>query len=161
MTIRSGLVVLIRCFMLLFGVEVVLWLAGTLIAATIPLPFVATGSLALIPILFVYWFAEAIVDAMTPKSNEILTEAAVRPDDLQAIGFSLVGIYILYNAVQQTIGLVGSLWISHTAPSPVNLPLDLTIRPLASWLVGLYLLIGAPQLRRWLLSLRRANPGLD
>jgi hypothetical protein len=161
MTIRSGLIVLIRCFMLLFGVEVVLWMIGTLIAANIPLSFVAAASLALIPILLVYWLAGVIVDVMTPKSNETFAEPSIRLGDLQAIGFSMVGIYILYNAVRQTIALVGNLWISTSSVSQITLPLDLTVGPVASWLIGLYLLIGAPQLRRWLVSLRRANPGVE
>jgi hypothetical protein len=161
MTIRSGMVVLIRCCMLLFGVEIVLWLVGTLIAANIPLSFVAAGSLALIPLLLVYWLAETIVDLMTPKSNETFAEPSVRLDDLQAIAFSAVGIYILYNAVRQTIALVGSLWISTSSVSQITLPLDLTVGPVASWLIGLYLLIGAPQLRRWLAHLRRANQSIE
>jgi hypothetical protein len=161
MTIRSGLVVLIRCCMLLFGVEVVLWLVGTLIAGGIPLPFVAAGSLALIPILLVYWLAEQIVDMTAPKSTETFAEPNLGASDLQAIGFSMVGIFVLYRAVQQTLSLVGALWINRTTPTPVQLPLDLTVGPILSWLIGLYLLIGAPQLRRWLTNLRRAGPSAE
>jgi hypothetical protein len=161
MTIRSGLVVLLKCFMILLGVNLLMWLLGTAGGGRIPLAFVAVASLGLIPLLLIYWFAESIVDFMTPKSNETFAEPALRFGDLQAIAFSMVGVYILYNAIRETITLVVYLWASKDSLAPITIPPDIYLAPIASWLIGLYLLVGAPQLRRWLVSLRRANPGVE
>jgi len=156
MTIRSGLVVLIRCFMIVIGFELLMWFVGALTGATIPLRFVAMAALFLVPLILIFWFAEACVDLMTPKSNEILANTPVRPDDLQAIAFSVVGAFILYSAVRQTIYLIVFLWQNQTRGVSLHIPPDLYSNPIISWLIGGYLLVGAPAIRRWIGQIRRA-----
>jgi hypothetical protein len=160
MTIRSGLVVLLKCFMILLGFELALWLIGAAVVGQIPKAFIAMASLALVPLMLVYWFAEVAVDLMTPKSNEILADTPIRFGDLQSIAFSALGAYITYNAVHQTLYLMLFLW-QNDVLGGLTMPIDIYANPIVSWIVGLYLLVGAPQLRRWLVSLRRADPSVE
>ena len=156
MTIRSGLVVLIRCFMIGIGFELLMWFVGTLTGAIIPLRFVAMAALFFVPLMLVFWFAEACIDLMTPKSNEILANTPVKSDDLQAIAFSAVGAFILYSAVRQTIYLIVFLWQNQTSGVSLPIPPDFYSNPIISWLIGGYLLVGAPAIRRWIGQIRRA-----
>jgi hypothetical protein len=160
MTIRSGLVVLLKSFMLLLGFQLAMWLACAAIGRQIPVHFLAMATLIFIPLILVYWFAEAAVDLMTPKSNEILGEAPMRFGDLQAIAFSAIGAYVVYTAIQETIYLILYLWQSDTV-SPMPPRPDLVAKPIISWIAGLYLLIGAPQVRRWITSVRHAGRSAD
>src|SRR5262249_46510354 len=105
-------------------------------------------------LVILYIFAGRIVDLMTPKSNELYAETAVRTDDLQAIAFSTLGAYILYIALRDTIG---TLTVLRSMPD-LNFDLGrLVLIPLLSWIIGLYLLVGAPAIRRWIGKLRRAG----
>jgi hypothetical protein len=160
MTIRSGLVVLLKSFVIVLCFQVALWLVGSIVAGKVPFRFLAITALIFIPLILTYWFAEAAVDAMTPKSNEVLAEPSVRFGDLQSIAFSTVGAYILFTAIRETIYLILFFWQSQVAVG-LQAPPEIYINPIVSWLIGLYLLVGAPQLRRWLTSLRRAAPNIE
>lgn len=157
MTIRSGLVVLIKCFMILLAFQLLMWLVASLGAADIPLRFIAAAAIILVPLMLVYWLAEAVVDLMTPKSNDVLVETPVQFDDLQAIGFSAVGAFILYSAIQQSIYVIIFLWQNQTTGILLPVPSDLYSKPIISWIVGGYLLVGAPAIRRGIGAMRRAR----
>jgi len=160
MTIRSGLVVLVKALMLLLAFELIMRLIDVSTGTTVRWSFLAAGALVFIPLLLIYWSAEAIVDHMTPKSNEILVETPLKSDDLQAIVFSATGAYVLVTAIRETIYLM--VFLFQTQPRalvvPIPIPAHLYLTPIANWLFGLYLLIGAPTLRRWLGNIRRAAP---
>jgi hypothetical protein len=160
MTIRSGLIVLIRCFAvlglfqaLLYGIGLSSIRNSDFTVAVDLLIFGVLGSVFLLLVLL-YLFAGAVVDRMTPKSNELYAETGVKPQDLQAIAFSTLGAYILYLALRDTIG---TLTVLRGMP---NLNFDLArlvLIPLVSWIIGIYLLIGAPAVRRWIGRMRRAG----
>jgi hypothetical protein len=164
MTIRSGLIVAIRCFMLVFGLYTLL--VAVSVASTSDFTVVsrlaaiaAIGSV-FVPLLLIYWFAGWIVDAMTPKGDDVRPETSIKLDDLQAIAFSAVGAYVLYLAVRDTIGLLTVM--GRVRPFDLgNVGLSYFLNPLVAWLMGLYLLIGAPGIRRWVGNLRRAGPSSE
>jgi hypothetical protein len=161
MTLRSGLVVLIKCFMIGLGLQLALWIVGAAVGGVVPLRFVAMTALALLPLMLVYWGAEPVVDMMTPSSNETLADPPVRAGDLQAIAFSAIGAFILYTAIQQTIYLVLYAWQMKTSGVTLAAPIDLYTNPVVSWIVGLYLLAGAPHIRPWLGRMRRTGPNVE
>lgn len=160
MTIRSGLVVLVKTLMLLLALELIMRLIDVSAGTTVRWSFITAGTLLFIPLMLIYWLAEAIVDHMTPKSNETFAETPLKFDDLQAIVFSATGAYVLVTAMRETIYLMDFLF--QTQPRaleiPIPIPAHLYLTPIANWLFGFYLLIGAPVLRRWLANIRRASP---
>jgi hypothetical protein len=163
MTIRSGIIVIIRMFAIFMAFQVVGFML--MIAATAPdgasmvLAKVAGYALILLPCLGIAFGANGIVDFLSPESGEIYPEGPVTQSDLQAIGFSLLGAYILYTAIGHTISMLFLLQnMSHGALPP---PADFIVQTLFAWIVGFYFLLGAPALRRWINSLRRASPRVD
>jgi hypothetical protein len=157
MTIRSGLAVLIKCFMIVLGMELGMWVIGSLGMTTIPLRIIAIATIAFIPLLLVFWWAEAIIDYLTPRSDRPHAEAPLKRDDLQAIAFSAVGAYILYNAIHQSLYLILYFWQSQVSGALPPMPPDTYIKPIISWLVGGYLLFGAPTVARLIGDLRRTG----
>jgi hypothetical protein len=115
--------------------------------------------LIFIPLLLIYWSAGWIVDFMTPKAEEALPETKIGIDDVQAIAFSAVGAFILFIAVRETIGLLSILPRLSVADEAYIV--QNALRAAAAWVVGLYLLIGAPQVRRWIGSMRRAGRSVE
>ena len=161
MTIRSGLIVAIRCFMLVLGFRALLGVISVAGTSDFTLSSRSTAIAAIcmfcIPLLLIFWFAGWIVDVMTPKADELRPETGIKLDDLQAIAFSAVGAYILYLGVRETISVLAIF--ARVRPFNIdNLDLSYFLNPLVTWLVGLYLLIGAPGLRQVLGRIRRAGP---
>jgi hypothetical protein len=164
MTIRSGIIVILRIFAIFMAFQVVSFML--VIAATSPdnlgmtLAKVAGYALILVPCLGIAFGAEGIVDFLTPKAGETYPEGPVTSADIQAIGFSMLGAYLLYSALRETISVLFLLQAqaqnSYLAP-----PLDTMMHAVLGWIVGFYFLLGAPALRRWIVLLRRATPRVD
>jgi hypothetical protein len=171
MAIRSGIIVIIRMFAIFMAFQVVSF--SLAIAATgkhetlqLMLAAVAVYALILLPCLAIAWGAPGIVDFLSPRSGETYPEGSVTTADLQAIGFSLVGAYILYGAMRETLS---ALFLLQTIaensglalPTELGSPIDLIVRAVLGWIVGFYFLLGAPALRRWIGNLRRKSPRVD
>ncbi|MDB5522898.1 MAG: hypothetical protein JWM58_661 [Rhizobium sp.] len=164
MTIRSGIIVLIRCFSILTFIQLPAWAPAIInigvdqLAPSSKLIIFAILAVVILLLVLIYAFAGVIFDMMTPKSNELYPEAGIRTDDLQAIAFSTLGAYVLYVAVRDTMAFL-TIFQSSQQITFQNFHLtDYAIKPLASWIIGFYLLLGAPQIRRWIGRLRRAGP---
>lgn len=167
MPIRSGLIVVLRLFALLLLLQIAGYMLA--VAATTPglegalrLPQIAIASFLLIPFLLVFWGSAAIVDFLAPGSAETVPEGPVTESGLQAIAFSAMGAFILYLALGQTIGLLAA-WhlLSQTPGSAYVFPIGDLSKTLLDWVVGLYLLLGGPGLRQWIIGLRRARPKVN
>jgi hypothetical protein len=162
MPIRCGLIVVLR----LFAILLLLQIAGYMlaVAATMPgsedtsrLPQIAISSFLLIPFLLIFWGAAAIVDFLAPKSSEMIPEGPVTETGLQAIAFSAVGAFILFLALGDTIGLLAAWYYMRQMPGTAGVfPTEQLPKALLDWIVGLYLLLGGPGLRQWIIGLRRA-----
>lgn len=163
MPIRSGLIVVLR----LFAILLLLQIAGYMlaVAAAIPgsnalsiLPQVAIASFLLIPFLLIFWGSAEIIDFLAPKSTETLPEGPVTEAGLQAIAFSAIGAFILYMTLGQTVGLLAVWHYVHQTPGAENLfPFADLPKALLGWVAGIYLLLGGPGLRRWIVGLRRVG----
>ncbi|CAN7147687.1 hypothetical protein [Rhizobium sp. LjRoot254] len=165
MTIRSGLVVLMRAAAILLAFQVAIYIIGVIAlpgtATEAKFAQIAALSLLFAPCLVILLFAEPMVNLLTPKSSELLAETETKPDDLQAIILSGVGVYVLYYAIRDTIFLLVAHQQLDQFTTSMWLTADYYLLPLIGWPLGLYLLIGAPALRRLLGRLRRASPPLD
>lgn len=156
MSIRSGLIVVIRCFALLFVFytllsAIMLWGASP---ATTLLQSIAAVSLLFVPMLLAFWFAGPLIDLMTPAPHETRPDASLTADRLQAIAFSAVGAYILYLAIHETIGfIVLAQRLTALDYHGVDL-MRPAIGATVSWIAGLFLFVGAPGLRHMLATLR-------
>lgn len=167
MPIRSGLIVVLR----LFAILLLLQIAGYMlaVAVTMPgsedasrLPQIAVTSFLLIPFLLIFWGSAAIVDFLAPKPTETVPEGPVTESGLQAIAFSAMGAFILFLALGQTIGLLSAWHYVSRVPGSADLfPVAELPKTLLGWIVGLYLLVGGPGLRQWIVGLRRAGPAPD
>jgi hypothetical protein len=162
MPIRSGLIVVLR----LFAILLLLQIAGYMlaVATTVPgsegasrLPQVAIASFLLIPFLLIFWGSAAIVDFLAPKPSQTLPDGPVTEAGLQAIAFSATGAFILYLALTQTIGLLAAWDLASQMPTAGMFPTEHIPKALLGWIVGLYLLVGGPGLRQWVVGLRRAG----
>jgi hypothetical protein len=164
MPIRSGLIVVLRLFAILLPLQIASYMLA--VAATMPgsedasrLPLVAIASLLLIPFLLIFWGSAAIVDFLAPKSTETTPEGPVTESSLQAIAFSAMGAFILFLTLGQTIGLLAAWhYVSQLPGSASVFPMDDLPKMLLGWVVGVYLLVGGPGLRQWIIGLRRAGP---
>lgn len=164
MPIRSGLIVVLR----LFAILLLLQIAGYMlaVAATMPgaedasrLPQIAISSLLLIPFLLIFWGSAAIVDFLAPKSTETVPDGPVTESGLQAIAFSALGAFILFLTLGETIGLLAAWHYVTQVPGSANMfPMGDVPKILLGWVVGVYLLVGGPGLRQWIINLRRAGP---
>lgn len=165
MTIRSGLVVLMRTAAILLAFQVATWVIGVIAAPSVApeskFEQMAAISLLFLPCLLILLFAEPLVNLLTPKAAEWLAEPETKPDDIQAIILSGVGVYVLYHAIRDTIFLIVALQQLSQFTTSTPLTADYYLLPLIGWPLGLYLLIGAPALRRFLGQLRRASPRVD
>ena len=165
MPIRSGLIVVLRLFAILLLLQILGYMLA--VAATIPgaedasrLPQIALASFLLIPFLLIFWGSAAIVDFLSPRSAETVPDGPVTESGLQAIAFSATGAFILFLALGQTIGLLSAWHYVSLVPGSANIfPVDELPKALLAWVVGLYLLVGGPGLRQWIVRLRRAGPG--
>lgn len=167
MPIRSGLIVVLR----LFAILLLLQIAGYMlaVAVTMPgsedasrLPQIAVVSFPLIPFLLIFWGAAAIVDFLAPKPTEVVPEGPVTESGLQAIAFSAMGAFILFLALGQTIGLLSAWHYASRVPAAADLfPVGELPKAILGWIVGVYLLLGGPGLRQWIVGLRRAGPAPD
>lgn len=163
MPIRSGLIVVLRLFAILLLLQIVGYMLA--VAATMPgsedtsrLPQIAMASLLLIPFLLIFWGSAEIVDFLAPKSTETLPEGPVTESGLQAIAFSAIGAFILFLALGQTIGLLAAWHYVRETPGAENLyPFADLPKALLGWIVGIYLLLGGPGLRQWIVGLRRVG----
>ena len=163
MPIRSGLIVVLR----LFAILLLLQIAGYMlaVAATMPgsegasrLPQIAIASLLLIPFLLIFWGSAAIVDFLAPRSIETIPEAPITESGLQAIAFSAMGAFILFLTLGQTIGLLAAWsYVSQVPGSASVFPIGDVPKTGLGWIVGLYLLLGGPGLRQWIIGLRSAG----
>lgn len=163
MSIRSGMIVAIKCLMVVLAFNTLLGAATVLatpdFTAETRLSSVAIVCLILIPLFLVYWSSGWIVDFLTPKSDEALPETKIKVDDVQAIAFSAVGAFILYIAVRETVTLLSVL--PRLAGNDEAYIVQNALRAGVAWVVGLYLLVGAPQIRRWIGNMRRAGAGVE
>jgi hypothetical protein len=164
MAIRSGIIVILRIFGIFMIFQVVSYslaiaATGTYETHTLLIAAVATYSLILLPCLAIIWGASGIVDFLSPRSEETYPEGPVTFSDLQAIGFSLLGAYLLYSALRETLGALLLLQTMDKSGTPP--PVDLVVKAILGWVVGFYFLLGAPALRRWITHLRRASPRTD
>lgn len=167
MLIRSGLIVVLRLFAILLLLQVAGYMLA--VAATMPgpegasrLPQIAISSFLLIPFLLIFWGSAAIVDFLAPKSAETIPEGPVTEAGLQAIAFSAMGAFILFLAVGQTIGLLAAWHLLSQMPGSADaFPVGELPKTLLGWVVGLYLLLGGPGLRQWIVGLRRAGSTID
>ena len=126
------------------------------------LPQIAISSFLLIPFLLIFWGSAAIVDFLAPKSAETIPEGPVTEAGLQAIAFSAMGAFILFLAVGQTIGLLAAWHLLSQMPGSADaFPVGELPKTLLGWVVGLYLLLGGPGLRQWIVGLRRAGSTID
>jgi hypothetical protein len=163
MPIRSGLIVVLRLFALLLLLQIGGYMLS--VAATIPgsqdasrLPQIAITSFLLIPFLLIFWGAAAIVDFLAPSSTEVIPELPITESGLQAIAFSAMGAFILFLALGQTIGLLMAWHYVKLIPASADVfPIGELPKALLGWIGGLYLLVGGPGLRQWLVGLRRAG----
>ena len=167
MPIRSGLIVVLR----LFAILLLLQIAGYMlaVAVTMPgsedasrLPQVAVAAFLLIPFLLIFWGAATIVDFLAPKPAEIVPEGPVTESGLQAIAFSAMGAFILFLALGQTIGWLSAWHYASRVPGAADLlPVGELPKTVLGWIVGVYLLLGGPGLRQWIVGLRRAGQAPD
>jgi len=162
MPIRSGLIVVLRLFAMLLILQILsyMYVVAVLFGrgqAAIPLPHIAMASLLLIPCLLIFFLSDAIIDFLAPKSSELRPEGPVTASELQAIAFSAMGAFILYLAFSETMGLLAAF---HYASRMPGVPFDQTpelLKALAGWVVGIFLLLGGPGLRAFLVTVRRAG----
>jgi ABC-type sulfate transport system permease component len=163
MPIRSGLIVVLR----LFAILLLLQIAGYMlaVAATMPgsedasrLPQIAMASLLLIPFLLIFWGSAEIIDFLTPKFTETVPEGPVNEAGLQAIAFSAIGAFIVFLALGESVGLLAAWHYVRQTPGTESLfPFADLPKALLGWIVGIYLLLGGPGLRQWIIGLRRAG----
>ena len=164
MPIRSGLIVVLR----LFAILLLLQIAGYMlaVAVTMPgsedasrLPRIAVAAFLLIPFLLIFWGAAAIVDFLAPKPADIIPEGPMTEPSLQAIAFSAMGAFILFLALGQTIGWLSAWYYVSRVPGATAdlLPVGDLPKAILGWVVGVYLLLGGPGLRQWIIGLRRAG----
>lgn len=164
MTIRSGLVVILRLFCILMIMMLLLWMLMVLFQTPGPdgglnWPVTAAMGLLLLPCLLGYWLSGWIIDALAPKATEILPEPGFTVTDLQAVAFSAIGCAILFSAINQTVRLI---FLAQGGPglgfiSPGAFAQEILSAAIA-WAIGLYMLFGAPSLRRVVTNLRQAGP---
>lgn len=167
MPIRSGLIVVLRLFAILLLFQIAGYLLA--VAATMPgsegasrLPQIAIASFLLIPFLLIFWGSAAIVDFLAPGSAETLPEGPVTESGLQAIAFSAMGAFILYLTLTGAIGLLAAWhFVSQTPGAASAFPIEQVPQNLLGWVAGIYLLLGGPGLRQWLINLRSAGPRTD
>ncbi len=162
MTIRSGLVVLFRLFLILLFLQVLIF-CFTLIANPglgltpkgYSIVLVFGAGLVLVAVAAIR-HAGVIVDALAPLRSEAAPEEGLTVDMLQAIGFSMVGAFLVYSAIIQTVGLL----IPVAFETGYYLaPIRAWIAPGITWIAGIYLLFGALGLRQWLVTIRQAGRG--
>ena len=159
MPIRSGLIVAIKIIMLALGFNAALVMLT--IAGAVDMPGLSkvvglsATCLVFVPILLIFWGAAWIVDILTPGSQETIPQSAIYLEDLQSIAFSAVGAYIIFDAIRGSVFFLALIQNKDLLPS-ISIP-GSPLNPLIGWIVGIYLLIGAPGLRQWLGSLRRAG----
>ncbi|MBX9456391.1 MAG: hypothetical protein KL863_10435 [Rhizobium sp.] len=123
-----------------------------------PLAQVAITSFLLIPALLIFWGAGAIVDVLAPKPSETVPEGPVTLSQLQAIAFSAAGAYIIYLALNHTIGFIAAWHFVRQSPGAGPIPVTQILQPVLSWVVGIYLLVGGPGLLQLVGAVRRAGP---
>lgn len=165
MPIRSGLIVVLR----LFAILILFQIAGYLLSVAAiagqseisHLPHIAIASLLLIPFMLVFWGSAAIVDFLAPKPTETLPEGRITASELQAIAFTTMGAFILYLTVTRSVGMLAAWHFVTQMPGAPPFPVEEVPQNLLGWVVGLFLLLGGPGLRQWIMGLRRAGPKLD
>ena len=162
MPVRSGLIVMLR----IFAIGMLLQITGYMLAlaATVGgganlslLPQIAIASFLLIPFLLIFWCSGPIVDFFAPKPEELVPEGPLKGSELQAIAFSAAGAFILYLALGNTIGLIAVWHMAGTYPGETPIPAAEALQAGLGWIVGLYLLVGGPGLRQWIIGLRHAG----
>ena len=167
MPIRSGLIVVLRLFAILLLLQIGGYLLA--VAATMPgsegasrLPQIAIASFLLIPFLLIFWGSAEIVDFLAPGSTETMPDTPVTEAGLQAIAFSAMGAFILFLSLGETIGLLAAWhYVSLTPGSEPIYPVEKVPQNILGWVVGIYLLLGGPGLRQWIINLRRTSPRVD
>jgi uncharacterized RDD family membrane protein YckC len=163
MPVRSGLIVVLKLFALLLLLQIGGYMLALL--AAVPeagtgsrLPQVAIAGLLLIPFLLIFWGASGIVSFLEPRPVERVPETAITQSALQAIAFSAVGAFILFLTLGQTIGLLAAWFYVASTPSAADLyPYGDLLRTALGWVAGVYLLLGGPGLRSFVVRLREVG----
>jgi hypothetical protein len=166
MPIRSGLIVVMRLFAMLLILQVLAYIYVLAVIfgrgdSTLALPQIAMMSLLLIPTLLIFWCSDAIIDFLAPRSSELRPEGPVSGSELQAIAFSAMGAFILYLAFGETIGMLATFHYAGQTPGMSLVQAPELFKTLAGWIVGIFLLLGGPGLRAFLVTARRAGTQHD